>query len=773
MLLSLAMQMAAQQTVSGTVTDSDGNPINGATIGIKGTENKIFSNEEGKYIIAIPSGSKTLTFQYADYQVQEIEVTSNVINVTMSKNVDIFDLSLEELMNMEITTAGKKAEKISDIPASVVVVTREDIEKFGYIDLYEILSNVPGLFIIDQKEVGGKTIGVRGFWAPYGNSIIFMINGVRQDRMSSDGGFYSSNYVPVESIDRIEVIRGPMSVIYGPGAFFGAINVITNDSKESINDISFAYGNLNTIKASIRNTIVKDDLKLSINAGIYHTDGPDFKHSDMSTQNLSALTLNNSTKDIWGSQYKSFNISSEYKGFYANYNFDMNTTGRYLVYPAYNEGSFVTRTYTSASIGYKKSFLEDKFLMDGRFVLHSGDTRGEWDWINPDTTITYGGDNNIKEDYELELNIFYSPLEKLDISAGLFFRSIIESEMQTYVPYLESYQYDLESPANNFGSFLQADIDLGRKFKLIAGLRAEKFFNYDLTYAVFPAVTEDFITQRVLSQSNGSFKYEEIELLPRFAAIYKINETNILKFMYGKAMNIPEPIITGAQILSAGQPLLEPEFINTYELNYLSVIFEKLSISTSVFYNQLDNLIINLLYLDNESGSWIGLNKNAGELTTMGAELTINYNPTDNLNTQLSFTYQTTEDKTSGYEDIEVAYSPKMLGYFNVAYKLKNTDFSITGRYVDKMETYWNPSLSNPNGSFGNRIANTAEAYFLMDLNVRFNKLFKTGLYLNLHVSNLFGTKYYYPSYTLSSYWADKGLLGDERLILCTIGYKF
>ena len=76
---------------------------------------------------------------------------------------DVADISLEDLLNVEITTAGKRPEKIGEVPASVVLVTRKDIETYGYQSLEEILQNIPGLF--QTNDYFTTSVGVRGFGA--------------------------------------------------------------------------------------------------------------------------------------------------------------------------------------------------------------------------------------------------------------------------------------------------------------------------------------------------------------------------------------------------------------------------------------------------------------------------------------------------------------------------------------------------------------------------------------------------------------------------------
>ncbi|MCP4220411.1 MAG: TonB-dependent receptor, partial [bacterium] len=183
-------------------------------------------------------------------------------------------------MNVEITTAGKKAEKIGDIPASVVVITRTDLEQFGYQSLEEILENIPGLFV--ANDLTYTTIGVRGFWTSHPTNVMILINGVSH-LDDIDGIFLLKDIpVPVESIDRIEVVRGPMSVMYGAGAFFGVINIITDDalSEKYKNLISISAGSQQTKKAFLRVSGGKDDFRFTFNACHTNTDGLNLPWND-------------------------------------------------------------------------------------------------------------------------------------------------------------------------------------------------------------------------------------------------------------------------------------------------------------------------------------------------------------------------------------------------------------------------------------------------------------------------------------------------------------
>lgn len=666
---------------------------------------------------------------------------------------DVMDMGLEELLNVEITTAGKKAEKISDIPASVVVATRSDIERFGYNTLEDVLENVPGLFGIDQRGAGGMLFGVRGFWTPFANNIIILINGVRQERMSSDGAVYGGQYIPVEAIDRIEVIRGPMSVIYGPGAFFGVINIITNDGKNP-GLLSISGGTEKTVKVTARSAYAADDILLVFNAGYYDTAGPDIPISDMSTYDLSSITPYTSTKDKLGDKSKFFNLSGSYKEFYANFTYNHKEKQFYLVFPPSSpDGSHYTRTYSSISFGYKHKFSE-QFSLDAKFTYHKGSTRGDFSWFVPEDS-NVGGDFNYREDYEVDLTGYFNPSKKLNITGGLFYKKIIYEQLEGVYPYLDLYyRIGMKDPIESRAMFLQADIIPGKSLRFIVGARLEQMMKYSVFYTDLVSLTD----------ATATFEHDKIELIPRIAALFYLNDNSILKLLYGKAINMPSFYNTVAQATSA-QPTLNPEYINTVELNYLGAFSEKFTLNISVFYNYFNNLIVNQPYFDPDTGTWVaGYNSNAGELETIGAELTLQAKPSTNFFLELSGTYQKTDDERERFKNIDVAYSPKMLAYLKASYSLsENATLAMTGRYVGAMDTYYT----------GERVADKVDGYFVLGANLRFNNLFGKGYFLNISGSNLFDTKYYFPSYTLNANWADIGLVGNGRMIMVTVGKKF
>ncbi len=126
MILALGVLMGnAQNSVSGLVTDKNKKPLEGVTVSVPETDAVVTTNDLGLYLIQVPEGAKALRFAKEGYRVEVVSIDGRTINVTMNllSEVDIFELSLEDLLNVEIVTASKYQESISETPATVLVIT--------------------------------------------------------------------------------------------------------------------------------------------------------------------------------------------------------------------------------------------------------------------------------------------------------------------------------------------------------------------------------------------------------------------------------------------------------------------------------------------------------------------------------------------------------------------------------------------------------------------------------------------------------------------------
>src|SRR5258705_3459759 len=145
---------------------------------------------------------------------------------------DVTALSMEDLMNMQVTSVSKRTQKVADAAAAVFVITQEDIRRSGAASIPEALRLAPGLEVarIDENK---WAIASRGFNGRFDNKLLVLIDGRSVYTPLFSGVYWNVQDVLLEDIDRIEVIRGPGATLWGANAVNGVINIISKKAKDT------------------------------------------------------------------------------------------------------------------------------------------------------------------------------------------------------------------------------------------------------------------------------------------------------------------------------------------------------------------------------------------------------------------------------------------------------------------------------------------------------------------------------------------------------------
>ncbi len=145
---------------------------------------------------------------------------------------DLLDMSLEELMNIEVTSVSKKAENKNDAAAAVTVITAEDIRRHGFTSVPEALRMVPGVQVA-QIDASRWAISIRGLRQEFSNTLLVMIDGRSVYTPLFGGVIWNEQNFAIDDIARIEVVRGPGGTIWGANAVNGVINIISKTAAET------------------------------------------------------------------------------------------------------------------------------------------------------------------------------------------------------------------------------------------------------------------------------------------------------------------------------------------------------------------------------------------------------------------------------------------------------------------------------------------------------------------------------------------------------------
>jgi len=212
------------------------------------------------------------------------------------------DVSEEDFFKVEeqlVVTASKRAQKISEAPATVYVISDKEIEQYGLVDLKDALKLIPGM-IVEDGSYGQLYGGQRGFTGVFQKTLL-MINGREVNNLIANEAFIGPQF-PLHNVKRIEVIAGPGSALYGANAFAGVINIITKTAEE-INGAEVSY----TYSDEMRSDLVTlsygkktDKCDVVVNARVKKGIGYDFSDYVSDLAHLNPSVFNSWTKQSDG-----------------------------------------------------------------------------------------------------------------------------------------------------------------------------------------------------------------------------------------------------------------------------------------------------------------------------------------------------------------------------------------------------------------------------------------------------------------------------------------
>ena len=161
---------------------------------------------------------------------------------------DLTKVNIEDLMNVEVTSVSKKEQKLSQVAAAIFVISQEDIRRSGATNIPELLRIVPGL---DVAQINANTwaISSRGFNSEFANKLLVLIDGRAVYTPLFGGADWDTLDVPLEDIERVEVIRGPGGTIWGSNAVNGVINVITKKTADTLGGLVVGEGGTTALES--------------------------------------------------------------------------------------------------------------------------------------------------------------------------------------------------------------------------------------------------------------------------------------------------------------------------------------------------------------------------------------------------------------------------------------------------------------------------------------------------------------------------------------------
>ncbi|HEU4403578.1 MAG TPA: TonB-dependent receptor, partial [Candidatus Polarisedimenticolia bacterium] len=491
---------------------------------------------------------------------------------------DLTTLSIDQLMDIEVVYGASKYEqKTGDAPASVSIVTAEEIKRYGYRTLGEILAGVRGFYATYDRNY--TYLGVRGFAraGDYNSRVLLLVDGHRSnDIIFGQALLGTEGPIDVELIDRVEVIRGPSSSIYGTGAFFGVVSVITKQGKDlSGTAVSAAGASYSTRSGRVAyGTTLKNGADLVLGASVLASDGRELFFKDFDTP----ATNNGLTRNDDDEYHRLFA-----KVTFGNFRLEAAHSSRRKGVPtaSFNQLFNDTRAETTDERSSLEMKYERAFSRLGNFTGRAYLDRyyyfGDYPYDAPPVTLykdfTWG------YWWGTEGQVTLPPHRGNRVTSGFEFHDNYRQDLRAYdvSPYFE--YYDRRKSSTDLGVYLQDEIAARKTLTFNLGLR----YDYYTTFGD--------------------------ALNPRVSIIYSPRDRTTLKALYGTAFRAPnayELYYNASALGYKPPPGLAPESISTTELVLEQYVGGNLRLSGSLFHNsskEMINLAIdpldNLKYFDN------------------------------------------------------------------------------------------------------------------------------------------------------------------------------
>ncbi|UZE96037.1 TonB-dependent receptor plug domain-containing protein [Alkalimarinus alittae] len=518
-----------------------------------------------------------------------------------------------------VTTATKTLENIRKSGATVSVITASELKNMGARNLMDALKRLPGIGV-SQFNMGISSVEVRGVKTNFSEKVLYLINGhPTNNNLVNGGGQTSYNNFIVDDIERVEVVRGPGSALYGANAFVAVINIITKDASD-INgtELTVGAGSDETHKLNVQFGDTFDQLDVSVNLNVLDTDGIN-GHVESDAIGQSGTT------DFWQQRYE--------LGFQLGYG-DYSLQGKYLKRQSgsylgannvLNDGTEQEYVDYFFELGYRRA-LSSQLTFISKLYFDHFQFDNLWEIVPKGYTDTSG--------FTYPDGLFLrSPIkhDKTGVDAQLEFQLNSQHKLLGGVTAEHQSQYNVEL-WTNFGSGPMKDIssttnwngshnrdiyaayvqdiwDMGENLRLIAGARYDHYSDFGSSFNPRLSFTWGFIEHYNFIATYGSaFR------APTFGELYNINNPSII-----------------------GNPDVEPEEIETFELGINGDITKRTSLRATWFRNDITNLIGPT---PTPSGAAVSESGNVGRLRVDGIEFEISSRLRDGSSVALNYTYQ-------------------------------------------------------------------------------------------------------------------------------------
>ncbi len=692
-------------------------------------------------------------------------IISTPITVAQShqKKHDIFNLSLAQLLEIQVVTAASGYEqKVKDAPATVVVVLRKQWEAMGFNSLYDVLNTITGVYIgMDTVGFERENISIRGLSGPGGGQVKLLMDGSPlEDRLQ--GGQKKYGDFKLTGIKRIEIIKGPGSVVYGADAFAGVVNIVSEDVGDSANNHASAQrGSFGLSEAEFSFGEASGELKWHASANWSQRDNTD-RVIDMDAQTLWDATsfsqisapASNAPGPLqdWY-EHQNLLIKGEYKGLSFQTYIFQNTTGSKLgaadrLDDPNNPYSFVEIDYRLYKLSYPLDALSESIpgIMKLEYSYEDSDDNFDFIAFPQDTVLLIGEDGNLFTDNAHPFIVVgdgVSALSKQIAKVNTIKLNHVFTAFEKHGVRWELGQESIDyrtQQARMLGPGITDAVSMPRPTDgsaLPLGLESRVDTTNDSSNQFIPAMIDRnywFVSLqdewKPISEVTVSLgiRYDDYSDFgsttnPRLGLNWQVSNTLRLNSFYGSAFRAPSfnDLFSKNNPSLIGDPTLKPETIDNFEIgySYSPGQSQNFIFSGSFFKFKTDNNIRNKFEMDINQFRSTNSEGDKGK----GFEVDLRWNPVATLTANIGYSLVKIENRITNVEQANV---PQQLLNASVGWKIAQDIQlsvnlrSVAGRVRDPTDARAEP-----------------ENYTTVSTSIVWNNLLQDGLSLRLSGRNI------------------------------------
>jgi len=624
---------------------------------------------------------------------------------------DLFEMSLEQLMEVEVVSAASRYEqKITEAPASVTVITADEIRLYGYRTLADILQSVRSFHVFNDRNY--TYINVRGVGpaTDYYNRVLVLVDGHRISENISGSTYFGNDFLlDVDLIERIEIVRGPVSSLYGADAMFGVVNILTKNGKNyKGTEVSGKIATYQTQKERLTyGNIFDNGLDILVSASSFGSNGHELYYSEFDDP---ATNYGNVDNDGEKARNLFAKITfGDWSLITANVVREKKIPTASFLQVFNDHRSKTLDKMTLVGLTYHHPF-SDTFSVTNKATYHHFDYDGRYVYADGDTYVN--NDMWRGRWWRDELMFTAKPFERHRITWGgdfcynqKEFRKNWDSEVYT----------NDNRHLWNWGAYVEDEYHILDNLLLNTGVRYDEY-------------------QTIGNTTN-----------PRVGLVYNYSNDTTLKLLYGQAFRPPTTAEKYYDVPSKNEGL-KPETITTYEVVLEHNLDKTTKITATGFYYKLEDFII-------KQQVPFAVYINTDGITGTGGEFEIEKIWQNGITGKASYSYVRAELMDTHKI---MANSPQHLVKINLITPL------IKDKLFAGIETQYTGKTKTTQGG-------TVNGFGVTNLTLTYQNLIK-NLDVAVGIFNLFDEKY---SYSAGSDHVQDHIEQDGRTVGLKLTYRF